>query len=80
MSDSSHGASPVHLPPSTPWPLVMALGIALIPGGLVLGPRLGEDGLLSVLSPVTLLGLVLFFLALYKMIREDLDAPAQGPH
>jgi hypothetical protein len=62
-------------------PLVMALGIALMPTGLVVGPRLGpEDSPLGWVSPLTILGLVLFFTALYKMIRQDLDEAADGGH
>jgi hypothetical protein len=78
MADDHHGAAPVHMPSSTPWPLVMALGITLIPGGFLLGPRLGEAGALQWISPVSLVGLVLFFLALYKMIRQDIDEAAAG--
>jgi hypothetical protein len=67
------------MPASTPWPMVMALGIALIPAGLVLGPHLGKEGTaFGLVSPVSFLGLILFFLALYKMIRQDIDEAAGG--
>lgn len=81
MSDYSHGESPVHMPSPTPWPMVMALGITLMPAGFVLGPRLGEEGtILGWFSPVTVLGIVLFFLALWRMIRQDMDETEQGGH
>jgi uncharacterized membrane protein len=62
--------------------MVMGLGIALMPAGLVVGPRLGEEGtFLGWVAVVTLVGLVLFWLALYTMIREDLDlAAGDGGH
>jgi hypothetical protein len=61
--------------------MVMALGITLMPAGFVLGPRLGEEGtILGWFSPVTVLGIVLFFLALWRMIRQDMDETEQGGH
>jgi hypothetical protein len=81
VNDNSHGNPPVHMPSPTPWPLVMGLGITLIPGGLVLGPRLGAEGtFLGWVAVVSLVGLVLFWLALYKMIREDLGTAEPGGH
>ena len=82
MSESANGHPPVHMPAPTPWPMVMGLGIALMPAGLVVGPRLGPEGsVLGWVAVVTLIGLALFWLALYKMIREDLDLAAEhGGH
>ena len=58
--------APPHLPDPTPWPLIMALGITFIGGGLVLEPFL----LLGVSTSAV--GLVLFALALLNLIREDI--------
>ena len=81
MADHTPGTPPVHMPSSTPWPMVMGLGITLIPAGLALGPRLGAEGTLLYWLPLlTVVGLVLFFLALYRMIRQDIDEAGQGGH
>jgi len=81
MTEQEHGIAPVHMPSPTPWPMVMSLGITLIPGGLILGPRLGEEGtLLGWVPAVTILGIFLFFLALFRMIRQDINEAAHAGH
>ena len=81
MADHTPGTPPVHMPSSTPWPMVMGLGITLMPAGLVLGPRLGAEGTpLYWLPLVTLGGLILFAVALYRMLRQDIDEAQQGGH
>lgn len=70
MSDPmpEHGGIP-HLPDPTPWPLVLALGLTLVPVGLVAGPRLALGPL--PLPVLTVVGLVFLALGLYKLIMED---------
>jgi hypothetical protein len=67
---SSHGDWPgidlEHLPDPTPWPAVLALGMTLMGGGLVVNPFL-FFGL-----GVSVVGLVLFAAALFMLIREDI--------
>lgn len=67
----------VHLPPPTPWPLVFGLGIALIMAGLVVYVR-------EPIEPAELVfplgGVVLFFLALIMMLRDDVRAKRGDGH
>ena len=55
-----------HLPDPTPWPLVLALGLTLLGGGLVIEP-LRPVGL-----GVSAIGLVCFMVALFMLVREDI--------
>lgn len=81
MADQPSGTSPVHMPSPTPWPMVMGLGITLMPAGLTLGPRLGPEGTALFWLPLlTVVGLVVFLLALYRMIRQDVDEAELGAH
>jgi cytochrome c oxidase subunit 1 len=49
---SNHVAGPIHMPPNSYWPLVSALGITMLLGGIVFGWYLGIPGLI-----ITLVGL-----------------------
>ncbi len=65
----------VHLPPPTPWPLVFGFGIALIMAGLVVYVRTpSETGKLV----FPLAGVVVFFVALIMMLRDDVKARQHG--
>ena len=64
-----------HLPPPTPWPMVMGVAITLMMAGLVLYLR-GEKALAELGVP--LLGVFLFFLSLIMMLREDIKAFEEG--
>jgi hypothetical protein len=81
MADDAHGHAPVHMPSPTPWPMVMGLAITCMPGGFALGPRLGGTGsALHWVPLLSLFGLVLFWVALYMMVRQDIDEAGQGGH
>lgn len=65
----------VHLPPPTPWPLVLGLGIALMMAGLVVFVRPPiETG--ELVFPLG--GAVCFFFALFMMLRDDVKASQHG--
>ena len=61
MTGHSTGSS-FHLPSPTPWPMVLALGITFFAAGLVTS------------LPVSLVGAVLFLVALMMLLREDMSA------
>ena len=76
--DSEPNAIP-HLPDPTPWPLVLALGLTLSGGGLVLGNiSLGDAEIPGIY--VSVLGLLLFIGALGNLIREDIRLSDHASH
>lgn len=78
MSQAEHPEEPVHLPSPTPWPLILALGMTLLPAGFVAGPSIPlGPAKLPVLSVV---GLAVMALALFRLIREDILLQRAGEH
>jgi hypothetical protein len=73
-SHDDHDGVP-HLPPPTPWPMVMGIAITLMMAGLVVFLR-GEKALAELAFPI--LGVVLFFLSLIMMLRDDIKAFEEG--
>jgi uncharacterized membrane protein YkvI len=73
-SHDDHDGVP-HLPPPTPWPMVMGIAITLMMAGLVVFLR-GEKALVELAFPI--LGVVLFFLSLIMMLRDDIKAFEEG--
>jgi hypothetical protein len=76
-SMDAQGDPPVHLPDPTPWPLVLALGMTLMGAGLVVSPFLRPVPLGAGLSVV---GLVLLWVALIQLVREDIATFAREGH
>jgi len=74
----AHDGAPVHLPDSTPWPMVLALGMTLLTAGLIAGPRLPLGTLKLPLFAVV--GLAILALALYRLILEDVRLQRGGGH
>lgn len=84
----AESAPPIHLPPPTPWPMVLGLGMAMMMAGMIVflrGMRLasGQAELLGGAQAaigVPILGAVIFFAALTMMLRDDMKDFEHGGH
>ena len=76
----AEGSAPIHLPPPTPWPMVLGVGMAMMMAGVIVFLRQLHlaDGRPSLGVP--LLGAALFFLALINMLRNDVREGAGHGH
>ena len=77
MSGHEHeeGGIP-HLPPPTPWPLFVGLGMSMTLGGMVM--FLGRQTVPWLVIPV--LGFALFMFAVVMMLRDDVIAFDENGH